>query len=1031
MVENSKMRTTRVVDLAPFGSSLILHYFFRSEKVETLSQLSLVRSLLHQILLEFPSIWFNVEYHHSSIMGVAFGKRRELRFRSDWLWNALEDVLSQPRSQNTLLVLDALDEASTEELIPTMKQLAKIVRSLNLDQPAQCVKIVVFSRPNYHLDNVLSEAEVTVLEMARDKTSSDLSTFISAVVPKYGRDHNFPESAILQIQDQILTGADGMFLWANLAWEHFKQGVNVWNRAKINSQLKSLGQLPRGLEALYSRILTSIDKSAMTELKPIFILVCAAGRPLGCDELGDILAIETWHRSSSEMDAPFAIETTLLRLCPNLFKIDIKGTVSFVHLSLRTFLQDVLLRLDSKVIHRYLVTKSFTYFGLEDFKEDAITDSTSTWKDGCSLRQRHLLYDYFASYLKFHLEQVPYTDPIWVRYSKTVGDHDVFRAIASPAHFDHVGRSNLGRFYIETPLRHALRLGALDLVRRFVQEGYDIDEKVVIDYSTRSTALHANIKDQTKALLLLELGADPNARDEFNRSALHLAVYCTVPDLVTELLTHPKIDVNAEDIKGETPLHYQVTSGSSPTLLYDQRVNVGKVSRNGFTAMALSALWGDANMFRKFVELPDFNIASHKGLFSPLICAAQQDWRDLTFVLIHKVPDANTHRGLDGKSIVHWAVINEWDDILLVSLTRAKAKVNALDHSGKTALHYAAKLGLDKIVRLLLRHGASARIQDVFGRTAVHTAAVEGFADVLGPLLSESDFDPADADEQHRSLIHWAASCDWGYLMKTVLEIPEIDPKKRDHHGRNASHIAALCGCPNVLRALIEYGAFEATATDGFGNTALHLAARGRSQTSLEILLPYFTLLRNHVNRWGQTARDVALVYASYDVAVILQHAGVTLQAPPVNDFSPSVDPSQKQDTPEVQEPNYLALVRHDPDRAYERIRNREREDSHERYLPERSRENESAKYSERTGNTEPEGRNERSRPDERSRTSERSRSYERSRPSERARTSERSRSHERSRKSERTRTSERTRNPTVDQPDSKKGSKLRNFLFR
>ncbi|KAL8682437.1 MAG: hypothetical protein Q9186_001480 [Xanthomendoza sp. 1 TL-2023] len=465
-------------------------------------------------------------------------------------------------------------------------------------------------------------------------------------------------------------------------------------------------------------------------------------------------------------------------------------------------------------------------------------------------------------------------------------------------------------FGAETPLRHVLRLGALDLVRSFSHEGYNLDERIYGYSDNSATALHMYVKDQTKASLLLEMGANPNAKDRLERTSLHCAIYCEQQDLVKELLAHPNIDVNVEDWTGQTPLHYQASTGSFPTLLYDRRVDLGKANKAGITAFASTALWGDETAFRYFVEGPDFAFDRCIGVLSPLICAALQDWKDLTLQLLMRVSDANIHRGFDGKSIVHWAVINGWDDLLQAALTHPKGNVNAIDHSGKTGLHYAAQLSLHKIVRQLLRHGASSRIQDVAGRTAVHTAAVEGAADALRPLILESDFDPDDADEQNRSLVHWAASCDWDYLMKMVLEIPEIDPQKRDHHGRTASHVAALCGCPNVLRALMDYGAFDAADTDAFGNTSLHLAARGQSLTAVEVLLPHFHVHKNRINRWSQTARDVAIVYGSHDIEAMLRDEGLRLQETPVSEFGARVKSAYGEDVLYCQTPDHLALVR-------------------------------------------------------------------------------------------------------------------------
>jgi ankyrin repeat protein len=162
--------------------------------------------------------------------------------------------------------------------------------------------------------------------------------------------------------------------------------------------------------------------------------------------------------------------------------------------------------------------------------------------------------------------------------------------------------------------------------------------------------------------------------------------------------------------------------------------------------------------------------------------------------LIAAVRDINIHRGSDRKSALHWAAINDWDEVIHTAVQRSGAEPDLTDISGKTALHYAAELGNHASARRLLRCGASARVKDNFGRTPVQAAAVEGFADVLNLPLLESDLDVNEQDSQGCSLLHWAASWDWNPLMAMVLEQPNIDLLKRNCQCRTALHIAAVCG---------------------------------------------------------------------------------------------------------------------------------------------------------------------------------------------------------------------------------------------
>ena len=233
-------------------------------------------------------------------------------------------------------------------------------------------------------------------------------------------------------------------------------------------------------------------------------------------------------------------------------------------------------------------------------------------EETCLLRQRHRLYEYCTTYLKFHMKYIDHTNKLWLVYSDLVLDLRIFREVAISAHPKHKLLRSPHLSYAETPLGHVLRFGALDLVRRFVSRGYPVDEHtdetdewVLYSPRTTSTELHKYIAlKQSKTASLLELGTDPNKINRSGRSALHLAILCKVSDIERQLLAHPDVEVNAEDYCGITPLHCQVSSRSFPTLLYDTRVDVSKVNRYVITAMALSAFWADQTAFRGFLERP-------------------------------------------------------------------------------------------------------------------------------------------------------------------------------------------------------------------------------------------------------------------------------------------------------------------------------------------------------------------------------------------------------------------------------------------
>ena len=65
-------------------------------------------------------------------------------------------------------------------------------------------------------------------------------------------------------------------------------------------------------------------------------------------------------------------------------------------------------------------------------------------------------------------------------------------------------------------------------------------------------------------------------------------------------------------------------------------------------------------------------------------------------------------------------------------------KVNSTDQRGRTALHYAAFLGNQPILELLLANGAEVFIQDRTGKTSLHYAAYNDSDECVAAILKYS-----------------------------------------------------------------------------------------------------------------------------------------------------------------------------------------------------------------------------------------------------------------------------------------------------
>jgi ankyrin repeat protein len=146
--------------------------------------------------------------------------------------------------------------------------------------------------------------------------------------------------------------------------------------------------------------------------------------------------------------------------------------------------------------------------------------------------------------------------------------------------------------------------------------------------------------------------------------------------------------LNAQDIRGATPLHYAVE-------------NIGLVSRdlNLLSARLLLEAGADPNI--------------HDGTdgLTPLHCSACFNRVDFAILLLSHGADLNAHENPWNETPLHSAAWKYGDDVGKILLD-AGAYIDALDARGQTPLHYAVRKCRVKMVRLLLERGASQSITD-------------------------------------------------------------------------------------------------------------------------------------------------------------------------------------------------------------------------------------------------------------------------------------------------------------------------------
>ncbi len=155
------------------------------------------------------------------------------------------------------------------------------------------------------------------------------------------------------------------------------------------------------------------------------------------------------------------------------------------------------------------------------------------------------------------------------------------------------------------------------------------------------------------------------------------------------------------------------------------------------------------------------------------------------------------------------AAVKSGDEAALRTLLQKRAKVNAAEPDGTTALHWAARAGNMPMIELLLRAGANANAMNRYGITPLSLAASAGNAPIVGLLLKAgADGKKADAGlPDGEKLLMLAARTDGVEAVEALanagLDVNATEPRT----GTTALMWAAFANRPFVIRALLKSGA--------------------------------------------------------------------------------------------------------------------------------------------------------------------------------------------------------------------------------
>ncbi|KAI4904547.1 hypothetical protein NFI96_029608 [Prochilodus magdalenae] len=300
-----------------------------------------------------------------------------------------------------------------------------------------------------------------------------------------------------------------------------------------------------------------------------------------------------------------------------------------------------------------------------------------------------------------------------------------------------------------------------------------------------------------------------------------------------------------------------------------RKEHISMLFRDNNSLLHHAAASGDVESVRMVLNMgASVNCQSAKG-YSPLIVALLRKFYNICTLLIDFGANVNL-ADQDLWTPLHFAV-QGGDDRGVRLLLDSKATADVKDKDGWMPLHLAAQNGHESVLRLLLPRLTSVdEHEHLSGRTALHTACIYGYLNIVKLLLAKGA-DPNRTDNEQSTALHLAAE-EGHFRVARLLVTNNVNVNSVNVRKYSALHFAALRGCTGICRLLLNHGADPDIRTHQKW-TPMHLAAlKGHPETVLVLEEHKGSL--DAQGKGGWTALHLACYHMQEEVVAVLLTAG-------------------------------------------------------------------------------------------------------------------------------------------------------------
>ena len=380
-------------------------------------------------------------------------------------------------------------------------------------------------------------------------------------------------------------------------------------------------------------------------------------------------------------------------------------------------------------------------------------------------------------------------------------------------------------------------------VKKITQElkQFNVKFKLIVGEGTTTLHLMSFHGNLGMVKLLVEMYGNAEAKDENQRTPLHLACMQGHLDIAQYLHHERGSNLECEDKDGWTPIELAFFHNQTDTVKYfviqrqSPKADLLKLSRwtnrlyQLFTAYKKRDFYLVAESKSHLCVMNVKFVLTSENCSTTLHSMCELGALDRVKNLIEMYGNVDA-RSQKGRTPLHIACRNGHIDVAEYLICECDCDKEAKDNQKLTPLHAACLMGQTDIVKCLIsRFGCKIDARDDEGWTPLHIACVRGYTDIIEYLINQCGCDKEARD--NKQLTPLFAACFAGQISSVKFLISKFRCKVdvRDVNGWTPLQVACYGGLLELVKYLINDCGCNPEVPDEISKkTPLHWACAGR-----------------------------------------------------------------------------------------------------------------------------------------------------------------------------------------------------------